>query len=310
MSRYVMGNTAHESEHSRLRTLYRTVYSRTRVRGPTVRHLPHDCMTDTYKTSSANGIKDSWFGESILNAQSGISKKDKILTSYVLHKTSRIAAVSHMLADHIENCPEIAGDIQRTSLRLVAYAVESVTSTKARQQFLHEVLRLITLLETGVCAELFRADTVGVVADDVIIFIRYLEDHGWMQGYAVHPDHYPRVEAPSIADDEEGAPGMSVMKARSADAGHADSAVSSRVRDIERDKPKQQQREHFASVQKDRRASILGLLQRIDRITVKDVTAVVTGCSEKTLQRELLALVAQGVLVKEGERRWSTYRLA
>jgi hypothetical protein len=42
---------------------------------------------------------------------------------------------------------------------------------------------------------------------------------------------------------------------------------------------------------------------------VKDVSAVVKDCSEKTLQRELLALVAQGVLKKEGERRWSSYVL-
>jgi len=69
-------------------------------------------------------------------------------------------------------------------------------------------------------------------------------------------------------------------------------------------------RDKVQEAQKDRRAIILGLLQRKDRITVKDVANVIKDCSDKTLQRELLALVGQGVLVKEGERRWSTYRLA
>ena len=46
-----------------------------------------------------------------------------------------------------------------------------------------------------------------------------------------------------------------------------------------------------------------------DKINVKDVTKVVRDCSEKTLQRELVSLVGKGVLVKEGERRWSTYSL-
>ena len=31
--------------------------------------------------------------------------------------------------------------------------------------------------------------------------------------------------------------------------------------------------------------------------------------SEKTVQRELFALVKEGVLKKEGEKRWSVYKL-
>jgi predicted ArsR family transcriptional regulator len=69
-------------------------------------------------------------------------------------------------------------------------------------------------------------------------------------------------------------------------------------------------RERTHDEQKDRRAVILTLLQRKDRIAIKDVTAVIRDVSDKTIQRELLALVAQGVLIKDGERRWSTYRLA
>jgi len=60
----------------------------------------------------------------------------------------------------------------------------------------------------------------------------------------------------------------------------------------------------------ERRAAILSLLKRQKKITVKDVSSVVENCSEKTLQRELLALVEEGILRKEGERRWSTYSLS
>ena len=61
---------------------------------------------------------------------------------------------------------------------------------------------------------------------------------------------------------------------------------------------------------KQRRGQILALLQQKDKISIRDVAEVISDCSEKTLQRELLALVGQGVLKKEGERRWSTYSLA
>ena len=59
-----------------------------------------------------------------------------------------------------------------------------------------------------------------------------------------------------------------------------------------------------------RRNTILELLQDKAFVTVKDVTDTIQGCSSKTLQRELLSLVNEGILKKEGERRWSTYSLA
>ncbi len=59
----------------------------------------------------------------------------------------------------------------------------------------------------------------------------------------------------------------------------------------------------------ERRAAIFNLLREKKEITVRDLASVVTDCSEKTLQRELLQLVEEGILRKEGERRWSRYSL-
>jgi hypothetical protein len=44
-------------------------------------------------------------------------------------------------------------------------------------------------------------------------------------------------------------------------------------------------------------------------VTIKDITDKIRDCSEKTIQRELISMVANGVLKKTGERRWSTYSL-
>lgn len=64
------------------------------------------------------------------------------------------------------------------------------------------------------------------------------------------------------------------------------------------------------AVKKSKRQSlIIALLRRRKEIMVKDVFEVIDDCSEKTIQRELLALVEEGVLKKEGERRWTKYSL-
>ena len=59
-----------------------------------------------------------------------------------------------------------------------------------------------------------------------------------------------------------------------------------------------------------RKRAILELLKGGGHLTIKDFSSVIRDCSEKTIQRELLALVEENVLKKEGERRWSRYFIA
>ncbi|HLP43664.1 MAG TPA: hypothetical protein VK145_00080 [Candidatus Nanoarchaeia archaeon] len=68
---------------------------------------------------------------------------------------------------------------------------------------------------------------------------------------------------------------------------------------------------HVTEAKKNsRRESILSIIKRRGTVNIKDVSSVVINCSEKTIQRELLALVDEGVLKKSGDRRWSVYSLA
>jgi hypothetical protein len=59
-----------------------------------------------------------------------------------------------------------------------------------------------------------------------------------------------------------------------------------------------------------RRTRIIKLVKDNREVMVKDITIHFPDLSEKTLQRELLALVETGVLKKTGERRWSRYSIA
>lgn len=67
------------------------------------------------------------------------------------------------------------------------------------------------------------------------------------------------------------------------------------------------------SIQPDKKVKrqdqILSVLRGHSNLTIKDFSKVITDCSEKTIQRELLELVEKGVVKKEGERRWSRYSL-
>lgn len=59
----------------------------------------------------------------------------------------------------------------------------------------------------------------------------------------------------------------------------------------------------------NRQNIILGLLRKKKELTIKDIAVVIKDCSEKTIQRELIAFIDSGVLKRTGERRWSKYSL-
>ena len=72
-----------------------------------------------------------------------------------------------------------------------------------------------------------------------------------------------------------------------------------------------EQPEGTVALKKNNRQSVIfGLLKKKGEIMIKDVTPMIPGVSEKTIQRELLSLVKQGILRKEGEKRWSKYSFA
>jgi len=52
---------------------------------------------------------------------------------------------------------------------------------------------------------------------------------------------------------------------------------------------------------------ILGLIKEKKDISIKDISLSFTDCSEKTIQRELNALVSKGQIKKTGAKRWSRY---
>lgn len=59
-----------------------------------------------------------------------------------------------------------------------------------------------------------------------------------------------------------------------------------------------------------RKNTILEFVKGHKNVSIKDIVPNIVGCSEKTVQRELISLVGEGKIIKSGERRWSRYSIA
>ncbi|MEK7669353.1 MAG: hypothetical protein AAB350_02065 [Patescibacteria group bacterium] len=58
-----------------------------------------------------------------------------------------------------------------------------------------------------------------------------------------------------------------------------------------------------------RKNTILDFIKGHNDVSIKDIVPNITGCSEKTVQRELIQLINENKIRKIGERRWSRYSI-
>ncbi len=65
----------------------------------------------------------------------------------------------------------------------------------------------------------------------------------------------------------------------------------------------------FQMRKQSRREQILALFVKGVDVSIKDIANRIRGCSEKTIQRELNTLLADNLIERIGEKRWSRYLL-
>lgn len=58
-----------------------------------------------------------------------------------------------------------------------------------------------------------------------------------------------------------------------------------------------------------RRERVIEVLKTNPWATIKDISEVIKDCSEKTIQRELISMIKDNIIVRQGDRRWSKYNL-
>lgn len=58
-----------------------------------------------------------------------------------------------------------------------------------------------------------------------------------------------------------------------------------------------------------RRERVLSIIRDKGEATIRDIAESIKDCSEKTIQRELIDMIKDNLIQREGERRWSKYKL-
>lgn len=213
---------------------------------------------------------------------------------YIFKKTEKIVSVVFYILHNLDSSPRNLTQIEdiETAAREAHNAVLKSLETRAHvaedviRSSAHSLIALDSKLKVANMAGLIAPDVMHVLTSEVDSVLRGMnkflkatnafDDTDYqLLGYADEPK---KVEKRAL---------------RSATSTSATSANNSVTRDTAQ----------------DRRERIKTVLEAKGESTIKDIASIVTDCSEKTIQRELNAMIEDNIIKRHGERRWSKYSL-
>jgi hypothetical protein len=180
--------------------------------------------------------------------------------------------------------------IREAALDFVQYATDDSRLAQGPESMIAKCVHVSALIDTANVAGMISPMNAKLITDEYGALARFIRDRYTLIRARDQDFSDVTLMAPSAAREYKGQKDTTVL--RTQERQNVVAALN---------------KGHIGDT---RRASILSLFSNRDSIAIKDAVLAIPDVSEKTIQRELLAMVADGVLVKEGERRWSIYRRA
>ncbi len=228
---------------------------------------------------------------------SNIFEKD-IRRVFIYKKAERLAKALHLIAPAFAESASLRNRVDAIAIGLIDAAVVPLGATRAALS--RELLALSSMLSIARTGGLLSVMNAELIAH---------EAHTLLQEIASYEE--PRLafdEAPTISNIAKNLSKTETHKTTSSPVRmppvrkNIHTAVSSENQQI---KDTNSHQGHI----KDRHEAILSVIRNKKQASIKDISMLIRGVSEKTIQRELSALIESGIVSRQGERRWSTYSL-
>lgn len=243
------------------------------------------------------------------------NKKDKNL-SFVFQKVKKLVAAIYLITNFFEDSEPLKWSFRKLGTEMIGGLSSHHYGTP--HVFKEKVREMVALLEVASISGLVSSMNLDVLKKeftDLIVRVEQDDFFGTRSSVSFSDEFFTVYESQktekeitaTISNVFEKNNVFNKQEDKVSDIGSAPKGDQSLKKEV-----KSQSLKDFSPVvvKKNRRQSaIVALLRRKKEIMVKDVALVITDCSEKTIQRELLTLVEQGVLKKQGERRWTKYSL-
>ncbi len=211
---------------------------------------------------------------------------------YSFKKTEKILSAIYLVTSLIKDSEPMKWELREGGMSLISILMtlngtESVDKNKLIQSFFTSSIQLVSFLNISTISGLISEMNSSILINEIVNLVDYLKNQSInsanQNGFILSDKFFATDTPPEISKGHS-----NIQK-------HIEPRLSKTI--IIKDK-------------KDSRKNvILNTLKKDSNLTIKDFVKVISDCSEKTIQRELIDLVEKGIVKKHGERRWSTYSL-
>lgn len=241
--------------------------------------------------------------EKSIATQQHFSQSDPFV--FVLKKTQRLASAVYLMTNHFPETESLKRTLRDKSSSLVSFIVGYKNLSTANAQIFTKdvedrVIEIVSLLELSLNVGLISKMNFNVVEEEFLkvvdlIKTRVVSNPGDSGSEAINKHYFNVGESRNSALDSARNSNFGIQNLQHKALKSASlSSIPNSSQEVKRS---------------SRQNVILGLIKKKGEVTVKDVASIIKNCSEKTIQRELQALVNTGEVKRTGERRWSKYSL-
>jgi DNA-binding transcriptional ArsR family regulator len=236
--------------------------------------------------------------------------------TFTFKKTEKITSALYLISSLLKDTEPIKWELREKGISLLSSAI-SMNALEPRDKnndihaFFSVSLETLSILRVGHVAGLVSEMNHSILKNEIeeIVFLlktKVFEDAA-RAGYVLS-DSFFKTENSRTEEIPLQSPSLF---SRTQNNNHSEGSISNKVskNEIKTGKNITQPKIAIKDKKDSRKSAIIDLLKRQSPLTIKDFVKAISGCSEKTIQRELLDLVEKGIIKKEGERRWSTYSL-
>ncbi len=218
---------------------------------------------------------------------------------YVYKKTEKLTTALYMVTNLFSDSEPMKWSLRRKVSDLLSFTVGYKDLLSSQYpDFIHttktRVFEIVSLLDVSSRSGLVSPMNFSVLKEEFSKLINTLDES------PVHDSHEVYGVLPKTFFENHSTDSLNTQKNRPYSGSPQDNSVIKDRTVIRDTNPRKRN---------DRQNIIIQLLKKKNDLTIKDISAVIRDCSEKTIQRELIDLIGAGVLKKTGERRWSRYSL-
>ena len=239
---------------------------------------------------------------------------------YVFRKAEKITTALYLVTNLFPDREPLRVELRMLALQLLSSLFPTPRgsgATRFSEDIHPAVSRLVSLIELAHTAGLISEMNHVILRDEYTNLIESVQEQVKLHSFdfSINESVFSSAKSTLLEQKQEQAPNREHVNTPPDKVSQSDT-----VKDTSKGQPLKDthltltRKDHASrktTVQKDpaRREIIVNMLKKHGTISIKDVVGIVSGCSEKTIQREFTALVEEGVIKREGKRRWSRYSL-